>query len=139
MSPKRDYDHKRDFSKTLPVKPGQRLEVDHSQGKLRITTHGLPEVRIQAFELERLVQPLGLAEPVEGGVAGLGLAGGVLSECEPGEDFEVLGRVFEGGEARDAEAVGRVREASGPVGRLALLKRRRPGVLLSPRGGHQDE
>ena len=41
-------DYKRDFSKTLPVKPGQRLDIDHSQGKLRITTHSAPELRIQA-------------------------------------------------------------------------------------------
>jgi len=99
----------------------------------------IPEVRIQAFELKRLLHPLGLAEPVEGGVAGLGLASGVLGEREAGEDLEVQGRVLERGESRDAEVAGRFREAPGPVGRLALPKRRRPGVLLSPRGGYQDE
>ena len=99
----------------------------------------LPEIRIQAFELERLLHPLGVAEPVEGGVAGVGLAGGVLGEREAGEDFEVTGRVLERGETRDSEVIGRFPEASGPIGRLALSERRRPGVLLSPRGGHQDE
>ena len=41
-------DYERDFSKTIAVKPGQRLDIDHSQGALRITTHSAPEVRIRA-------------------------------------------------------------------------------------------
>jgi len=45
--PSSNYD--RDFSRTVPYKgPGQRLEIDHSQGTLRIGTHALPEVRIHA-------------------------------------------------------------------------------------------
>jgi len=44
--PRSDFD--RDFSRTLPVKPGQRLDVDHSQGALRISTHKLPEIRVKA-------------------------------------------------------------------------------------------
>src|SRR5262249_55180693 len=38
----------RDFSKTLPVKAGQKLEIEHSQGSLRIGTHALNEVRVKA-------------------------------------------------------------------------------------------
>jgi hypothetical protein len=41
-------DHEREFSKTVAVKPGQRLEIEHSQGSLRISTHAQPEVRIHA-------------------------------------------------------------------------------------------
>lgn len=44
--PRSDYD--RDFSRTLPFKAGQRLDVEHSQGAIRIGTHALPEVRIRA-------------------------------------------------------------------------------------------
>ena len=44
--PRSDYD--RDFSRTLPVKAGQRLDIEHSQGAIRIGTHALPEVRIRA-------------------------------------------------------------------------------------------
>ena len=44
--PRANYD--RDFSRTLPVKAGTRLEIEHSQGTLRIGTHALPEVRIKA-------------------------------------------------------------------------------------------
>ena len=45
--PSSNYD--RDFSKTVPYRgAGQRLEIDHSQGTLRIRTHALPEVRIRA-------------------------------------------------------------------------------------------
>jgi hypothetical protein len=45
-SPSSDFD--RDFSRTLAAKPGQRLDIDHSQGAVRITTHKLPEVRVKA-------------------------------------------------------------------------------------------
>jgi DUF4097 and DUF4098 domain-containing protein YvlB len=39
----------RDFSRTVTYKgAGQRLEIEHSQGTLRIRTHTLPEVRIRA-------------------------------------------------------------------------------------------
>ncbi|HEY1435231.1 MAG TPA: hypothetical protein VGG65_07635 [Thermoanaerobaculia bacterium] len=44
--PRSNYD--RDFSRTLPFKPGARLDIEHSQGSLRIGTHALPEVRIKA-------------------------------------------------------------------------------------------
>ncbi len=44
--PRSDVD--RDFSRTLPVKAGQRLDIEHSQGAIRITTHKLPEVRVKA-------------------------------------------------------------------------------------------
>lgn len=44
--PRSDLD--RDFSKTLTVKPGQRLDIDHSQGAVRIGTHKLPEIRVKA-------------------------------------------------------------------------------------------
>ena len=44
--PRSDYD--REFSRTLPFKAGQRLDIEHSQGALRIGTHALPEVRIRA-------------------------------------------------------------------------------------------
>lgn len=40
--------YERDFFKNVPVKPGQRLSVEHSQGALRITTHAASEVRIRA-------------------------------------------------------------------------------------------
>src|SRR5262249_37685560 len=40
--------HEREFSKTVAFKPGQRLEIEHSQGALHITTHAQPEVRIHA-------------------------------------------------------------------------------------------
>lgn len=44
--PRSNYD--RDFSRTVPFKAGARLEIEHSQGSLRIGTHALPEVRIKA-------------------------------------------------------------------------------------------
>ncbi|HWZ85624.1 MAG TPA: hypothetical protein VN032_05440 [Thermoanaerobaculia bacterium] len=44
--PRSNYD--RDFSRTLAYKPGTRLDIEHSQGSLRIGTHALPEVRIKA-------------------------------------------------------------------------------------------
>lgn len=41
-------DYERDFQKTVAVKAGQRVEIEHSQGALRVRTHKLPEVRIVA-------------------------------------------------------------------------------------------
>ncbi len=41
-------DYKRDFSRTLTVKPGQRLDIDHSQGAVRISTHPSPDIQIRA-------------------------------------------------------------------------------------------
>ena len=41
-----DFD--RGFSKTLAVKAGQRLDIEHSQGALRVSSHTLPEIRIEA-------------------------------------------------------------------------------------------
>ncbi|HXM78874.1 MAG TPA: hypothetical protein VOA00_06540, partial [Thermoanaerobaculia bacterium] len=37
---------KREVHKTLPLKAGQRLEVEHSNGGIRLHTHALPEVRV---------------------------------------------------------------------------------------------
>jgi hypothetical protein len=44
--PRSDFD--RDFSRTLPVKPGQKLDVEHSQGAVRITVQKGSEVRVKA-------------------------------------------------------------------------------------------
>ena len=44
--PRSDFD--RDFSRTLPVKAGQKLDVEHSQGAIRITTQKASEVRVKA-------------------------------------------------------------------------------------------
>jgi len=44
--PRSDFD--RDFSRTLPVKAGERLDIEHSQGAIRITTHKLPEIQVKA-------------------------------------------------------------------------------------------
>lgn len=44
--PRSNFD--RDFSKTVAVKPGQRLDIDHSQGAVRIGAHKLPELRVKA-------------------------------------------------------------------------------------------
>jgi hypothetical protein len=41
-------DYERDFSRTLTAKPGQRLDVDHSQGALRIRTHPGSDVQVRA-------------------------------------------------------------------------------------------
>jgi putative adhesin len=40
--------YEREFQKTTAWKGGQRVEIEHSQGAVRIRTHKLPEVRIQA-------------------------------------------------------------------------------------------
>ena len=39
---------RRTFQKTLPLSPGQTLQVDHSHGDLRIRTHTEPQVKIDA-------------------------------------------------------------------------------------------
>ena len=44
--PRSDYD--RDFSRTLTSRPGQRIEIDHSQGAVRVSTHPGPEVQVTA-------------------------------------------------------------------------------------------
>src|SRR4030095_7445083 len=41
-------EYERTFSKTVAVKAGQKVEIEHSQGALRVRTHKLPEVRIEA-------------------------------------------------------------------------------------------
>ncbi len=44
--PSSNYD--RDFSRTIPFKAGQRLEIEHSQGALHIGTHAQPDVQVRA-------------------------------------------------------------------------------------------
>lgn len=39
---------RRSFNKTLPLAAGQKLQVEHSNGDVRIRTHGQPEVRVDA-------------------------------------------------------------------------------------------
>jgi hypothetical protein len=41
-------EYERTFSKTVALKGDQRLEVEHSMGALRVRTHKLPEIRIEA-------------------------------------------------------------------------------------------
>ncbi|HEX4439386.1 MAG TPA: hypothetical protein VH854_04895, partial [Thermoanaerobaculia bacterium] len=41
-------DYQRRFEKTVAMKPGQRFEIDHSQGAVRITTQKTSEARITA-------------------------------------------------------------------------------------------
>jgi hypothetical protein len=41
-------EYERTFSKTVPLKGDKRLEIEHSMGALRVRTHALPEVRIEA-------------------------------------------------------------------------------------------
>jgi hypothetical protein len=41
-------EYERTFSKTVAVKGDKRLEIEHSQGALRVRTHKLPEIRIEA-------------------------------------------------------------------------------------------
>ena len=41
-------DYERKFEKTVAMKPGQRFEIDHSQGAVRITTQKTAEARITA-------------------------------------------------------------------------------------------
>jgi hypothetical protein len=41
-------DYERKFDKTVAMKRGQRFEIDHSQGAVRISTHRLSEARITA-------------------------------------------------------------------------------------------
>jgi hypothetical protein len=41
-------EYERTFSKTVALKGDKRLEIEHSMGALRVRTHKLPEVRIEA-------------------------------------------------------------------------------------------
>ena len=46
-SPERD-EFKRTFEKTVSLRPGQKLRIEHANGKVRVRTHREPQVSISA-------------------------------------------------------------------------------------------
>ena len=111
--------------------PAEALDVkSHEQGL---------EIRVETVQPERLVPPLRVAEAVERAVAGLRLAGGFFRKGQAGEHLEVEGGILQRREPRDPEIGHRLGEPAGPVGRLTAAQRDGTGILLSARGGRQDE
>lgn len=74
--PRSDFD--RDFSRTLPVKPGQKLEIEHSQGAIHIGTHKLPEIRVKAHISVSSSDASGAQEFGEGIVVTVEESGGAI-------------------------------------------------------------